>query len=46
MSVGIKLAHRVMRVRMVPVTRRGRPISLMTTIMLEIAIENAPKCGV
>lgn len=42
----VKIAHPMMRRRIVAITRRGRPLSSMTALMLEIARESASKGGV
>ncbi|GAB2917801.1 LysR substrate-binding domain-containing protein [Paraburkholderia jirisanensis] len=41
--VGIPIAHPLMRRRIVAITRRGRPLSAMTALVLQIALESAPK---
>jgi DNA-binding transcriptional LysR family regulator len=41
--VRVKIEHPLMRRRIVAVTRRGRPLSAMTTLMLDIARESASK---
>src|ERR1700754_886373 len=40
--VRVKIAHPLMRRWIVSVTRRGRPLSAMTSLMLDIARESAP----
>jgi DNA-binding transcriptional LysR family regulator len=42
---GIRIDHPIMRRRIVGITRRGRPLSAMTALMLEIARECAPNGG-
>jgi DNA-binding transcriptional LysR family regulator len=42
----IKIEYPMMRRRIVAITRRGRPLSAMTALMLEIARESAPKGGI
>jgi DNA-binding transcriptional LysR family regulator len=41
--VGIPIAQPLMRRRIVAITRRGRPLSAMTALVLQIARESAPK---
>jgi DNA-binding transcriptional LysR family regulator len=41
--VGIPIERPLMRRRIVAITRRGRPLSAMTSLVLEIARESAPK---
>jgi len=41
--VSVKIEQPLMRRRIVAVTRRGRPLSAMTSLMLRIARESAPK---
>ncbi|BBU30358.1 LysR family transcriptional regulator [Burkholderia sp. THE68] len=44
--VRVKIDQPLMKRRIVCVTRRGRPLSSMTSLMLEIARESAPKARV
>jgi LysR family cyn operon transcriptional activator len=44
--VRIRIEQPVMRRRVVAITRRGRPLSSMTALMLQIARESALKAGV
>jgi DNA-binding transcriptional LysR family regulator len=41
--VGIHIEQPMMRRRIVAITRRGRPVSAMTSLVLDIARESAPK---
>jgi LysR family cyn operon transcriptional activator len=41
--VGVPIEKPLMRRRIVAITRRGRPLSAMTSLVLEIARESAPK---
>jgi hypothetical protein len=43
--VRVTIAHPVMRRWIVGLTRRGRPLSAMTSLMLEIARESESKVG-
>jgi DNA-binding transcriptional LysR family regulator len=43
--VRVKIEEPLMRRRIVAITRRGRPLSAMTSLMLKIARESAPKAG-
>jgi LysR family cyn operon transcriptional activator len=41
----VQIEQPLMRRRIVAITRRGRPLSSMTALMLQIARESAPKAG-
>jgi len=41
--VGIPIEQPLMRRRIVAIIRRGRPVSAMTSLVLQIARESAPK---